>query len=273
MLPAERNPRIERVEFELRATGAKAAQARTLLSGIHTRGYLPHVKREGATYFLTFRLADSLPKEVLLKIQAERAERLARVYTQGTAEAQTGIVAPVSSVLEEIQREYFRELEAYLDKGSGECWLGRPEIAGLVAGALCFFDGQRYQLKAWVVMPNHVDAVLWPTPNHRLSSIVQSWKRYTAREANKLLNRTGSTFWQPEVFDHWIRNDEEHARCCSYVLRNPVKARLCTAPEDWRWSSGWKGALRPLAHLYCSTGVERLSFLACPYPVLDGSIR
>jgi hypothetical protein len=78
MFPAGRNPQIERVNFELRATGVKPEAANPLRSGIHTRGYLPHVKREGASYFVTFRLADSLPKGVLLKYQARRAEQLHR---------------------------------------------------------------------------------------------------------------------------------------------------------------------------------------------------
>jgi REP element-mobilizing transposase RayT len=239
MFPAQKNPRIERVEFGLRTTGVKPEKANPLRSGIHTRGYLPHVKREGMRYFLTFRLADSLPREVLLKIQGERAERLARFQTQQQVAEKLGALAPRVERLEEIERDYFRKLEDYLDKGSGECSLRRPEIADLVAGALRFFAGQRYQLNAWVVMPNHVHVVLWPTPNHALSTITQSWKRFIAREANKALNRTGQTFWQPESFDHWIRDDDEHARCCRYVVNNPVKARLCAAPEDWKWSSAW----------------------------------
>jgi len=80
---------------------------------------------------------------------------------------------------------------------------------------------------------------VWPLPNESLSAVVQSWKRYTAREANKILNRTGQAFWQPESFDHWIRNDEERVRCCRYVIFNPVKAGLCSAPEDWRWGSAF----------------------------------
>ena len=89
-------------------------------------------------------------------------------------------------------------------------------------------------------MPNHVHIVLWPMPNYTLSNILQSLKSYTAREANKLLNRSGLDFWQRESFDHWIRNDEENARCCSYVVHNPVKARLCAKSEDWKWSSAWR---------------------------------
>ena len=211
-----------------------------LRSGIHSRGYLPHVKREGSSYFVTFRLADSLPKEVLFKIQSQRAERLIRFHAEQEAAKKSGAVAPQNSTLEEIERDYFRQVEGYLDRGCGECWLRRPDLANVVAGAIRFFEGVRYRLDAWVVMPNHVHVVLWPMTNRTVSEIVQSWKRFTAREANKVLNRTGHPFWQPEPFDHWIRNDEEHARCCRYVVNNPVKARLCVTPEAWRWSSAWR---------------------------------
>jgi REP-associated tyrosine transposase len=236
----DQNPRLERVGFELRASGVKPEQARDLRSAIHTRGYLPHVKREGAKYFATFRLADSLPKEVLLEIQAQRAERLRQLYGEAADTHEPGKQCQ-SAALSEIEREYFCKLERYLDKGAGECWLRRPAVAEQVAGALRFFDGERYLLKAWVIMANHVHAVLWPMPNYTLSSITQSWKRFTAREANKLLSSTGEAFWQPESYDHWIRNDVEHWRCCEYVINNPVKARLCDTPELWKWSSAWVG--------------------------------
>jgi REP element-mobilizing transposase RayT len=231
--------------FELRWTGIRPEAANPLRSGTHMRGYLPHVKREGASYFVTFRLADSLPLEVLVKYQSERAERLNRFHAAQNSSKKLGTASPNSELLDQIERDYFRKLEAYLDKGAGICWLKRPDIANLVADALRFFDGARYRLDAWVVMPNHVHVVLWPMPNHTLSAIVQSWKRFTAREANKALNRTGQPFWQPEPFDHWIRNDEEHARCCRYALNNPVKARLCASPEDWKWSSAWREAKAP----------------------------
>ena len=241
MFPSPPNPRRERVQHELRSTGIKPEAANPLRSGVHTRGYLPHVKREGASYFVTFRLADSLPKAVLLGIQAERAERLHQFSVQQDAANKNSAPPSTPETLEEIERDYFRKLEAYLDKGRGECSLKRPDIAELVADALRFFADKRYRLDAWVVMPNHVHAVLWPMPNFTLSGIVQSWKRFTAREANKLLNRTGGAFWQPEAFDHWIRNDVEHARCCRYVINNPVKAGLCAASEDWQWSSAVRG--------------------------------
>src|SRR5688572_4339192 len=125
MFPADRNPRIERVRFELRTTGVKPGAANPLRSGVHTRGYLPHVKREGARYFVTFRLADSLPKEVLLKYQAERAERLHRFYANHEAARSMGTTTHTRDTLEEIERDYFRKLEKYLDQGCGECALRR----------------------------------------------------------------------------------------------------------------------------------------------------
>jgi REP-associated tyrosine transposase len=240
MFPAGQNPKAEHVKFQLRAAGVKLEEFNPLRSGTHSRGYLPHVKREGARYFVTFRLADSLPKEVLLKFQAERAQRLQRFYAQKDSAKKLGTKPPQPEAFDEMERDYFRKLEAYLDKGAGACWLKRPEVADVVAAALKFFDGERYRLDAWVVMPNHVHVVFWPMPNHTLSGVVQSWKRFTAREVNKILSRTGEAFWQPEPYDHWIRKDEEHARCCRYVLNNPVKARLCATPEDWKWSSAWR---------------------------------
>jgi len=237
MGPAEPNPKLERVQHGLRASGVKPEAANPLRSGIHTRGYLPHVKREGAVYFVTFRLADSLPKAVLLKLLAEKAERLRRLEMQRSSPQPT----PIADSEESIERDYLRQMERYLDKGAGECVLRRPDLAEMVAGAIRFFVGQRYRLDAWVVMPNHVHVVLWPIPNHTVSEILKSWKQFTATRANRILNRVGTVFWQPESFDHWIRDDEEHDRCCRYVVHNPLKAGLCKTPEDWRWSSAWSG--------------------------------
>ena len=237
MVPKEPNPALGRVRYELRATGVKPETANSLRVGLHSRGYLPHVKREGASYFVTFRLADSLPKAVLLKFHQERAERLLRLAACEAA----GKPAPAGESAAIIERDCKRQIERYLDKGAGECHLRRADIAGLVAGALSHFEGKRYVLGPWVVMPNHVHVVFRPIPNHTLSEIVRSWKGYSAHEVNRLLQRTG-TFWQPEPFDHWIRNDTERDLICRYVVFNPVKARLCATPEQWRWSSAWSGA-------------------------------
>ena len=140
-----------------------------------------------------------------------------------------------------VNRELARQIERYLDRGVGACELRRPEIADMVADALRHFHGQRYLLDDWVIMPNHVHLLIWPMPNHNLSEILQSRKRHTGRQANRMLGRTGSPFWQPESYDHWVRDDEEKARIRRYIRNNPVKAGLCRSPEEWRWSSAYLG--------------------------------
>ena len=233
------NPGLDRVRHELRATGVKDAAANSLRSGIHSRGYLPHVKREGAEYFVTFRLSDSLPKEVLLRYEGERAARL-------RALSEARCLGPSTPNPEEInQRDFRRQVERYLDQGAGACHLRRPDIADLVAGALRFFHEQRYLLREWVVMPNHVHILVWPMPNHLVGEIVKSWKQFTSLRAKRMLGLPEGRFWQPEPFDHWVRNDEERGRIAKYIRHNPVNARLCAQPEDWRWSSAWRGEIRP----------------------------
>lgn len=199
-----------------------------LVAGLHFRGKLPHLKKEGAAYFVTFRLADSLPAHEVARLKHER-----QVILEHARAAKNPLTWHEE---EQLLAWYCDKVEALLDAGHGSCWLSKPEIADLVAGALKHFDGQRYELRAWVVMPNHVHAVVWPIAGHTLSEILQSWKSFTSKAANKLLNRTGE-FWQKESFDHWIRDEAEHVRLTAYVENNPVKAGFCKRPEDWKWSS------------------------------------
>jgi len=138
---------------------------------------------------------------------------------------------------EELFRWYSARVDRYLDAGRGDCWLARPEIADLVGAALNFHAGMRFDLQAWVVMPNHVHVVVRPKSGWTLGQILQTWKGYSAREANRLLKRTGNPFWQVESYDHLIRDDDDLHRCCRYTSMNPVAARLCQHPEEWKWSS------------------------------------
>ena len=218
------------MQFALRATGVPAEPPNILRSGIHTRGYLPHVKREGASCFVTFRLTDSLPKEVLFRFEREHAEALRQLPARATSEA-----------VEEVHRDLQRKIERFLDQGAGACYLRRPEIAHMIAESLRHFDGEQYVLDDWVVMPNHVHVILWQMPNFTLSEILKSRKRRASRQANLILGRIGEIFWLRESYDHWIRSDDEKSRIRGYIRMNPVKAGLCQAPEDWKWSSAWLG--------------------------------
>jgi len=177
--------------------------------GWYSSKYLPHFDAPGTQQFITYRLADALPAsrrsewEVFLKLANDLEKQ--------------------------------RRIEAYLDRGHGECHLRDPRIAALVQGNLWHHDGVKYRLLAWVVMPNHVHALieLWQVP---MGKILHGWKSYTAKEANKILGREG-VFWEDDYFDRKIRDEQHFGRVVRYIENNPVNARLVRAPEDWPWSS------------------------------------
>jgi REP element-mobilizing transposase RayT len=183
--------------------------------GWHSRGYLPHFDAgHEVPQSVTFRLADSLPAEVVREWLDELSRRPPR----------------------EQDLELRKRAEAFLDSGFGECHLRDERFGALVENALLFFDAERYHVHAWVVMPNHVHTLLTPTTGHSLSDIVGSWKSFTAKQANELLGRAGQ-FWQEDYFDRFIRDEEHYARAVEYIEMNPVKAGLCTRPEEWPFSS------------------------------------
>jgi REP element-mobilizing transposase RayT len=184
--------------------------------------YLPHWTIEGAWYAVTFRLWDSIPVGVLNSWRFERRNIIR------TAE----LMKRPLSVKEEQRLAYLQSerIEHYLDQGIGSCYMNDHRVAKVVADALTHFEGQRYDLAAWCVMPNHVHVVFKPAFGHELSNILHSWKSYTAKEANKILKRQGA-FWQTEPYDHLIRNEAEFYRAVRYVLNNPAKAGL----DNWQW--------------------------------------
>ena len=198
--------------------------------GFRSRGYLPHLESDGAPYFVTFRLAHTLPRDVVVALKERRTDLLQRAAT-GAA----------------------MDIDRLLDGASGEAWLREPRIAQLVAGALRRFAGDRYRLFAWVVMPNHVHAVVQPLGHTTLSATLHSWKSYTGTEANRILSRAGRPFWQRESYDHLIRSQRDFDQCCAYTEENPVRAGLCPRAEDWRWSSAKPGWDRKCSQDGCAT--------------------
>src|SRR5712692_5179423 len=145
-------------------TPIKAALQKELQeAGWHSRGYLPHFDAAEITQNVTFRLADSLPQAVLERWKSEIR-----------ADSETGADSALRL-----------RIEHYLDQGYGGCALRDARIATVVQESLLHFDGERYRLLAWVVMPNHVHLLLEMVHGYSLSSIVHSWKSFTAKEANK----------------------------------------------------------------------------------------
>jgi len=123
-----------------------------------------------------------------------------------------------------------------LDRGWGACWLRSEPIARLVEDALLAFDGTRYQMHAWTIMPNHVHALFTVLPGAPLGQIVGSWKRFSARNANQQLKRAGP-FWQTEYWDRFIRDERHFAAVEGYIDQNPVKAGLVDDARLWPFGS------------------------------------
>ena len=165
------------------------------------------------TQHVSFHLFDSLPQSVL---EGWRDELRARPQ-------------------KEADLEWRKRTQEFLDSGYGSCLLRDDRLAEIIETALLCFDGQRYALHAWCVMPNHVHTLFTPAADFKMSEILHSWKSFTAHECNKLLRRTGR-FWAREPFDRYIRNQRHFRNALAYIEDNPVKARLCGKPENWRWS-------------------------------------
>ena len=182
---------------------------------------LPHRLPPGADIFLTFRLAGSLPAGVLAGLRAQ--------FSRGEAGNAESTYAR--------QRRYFGRFDDLLNgAGHGPTWLREPAVAEVVGAALRHFQGRAYQLVCYCLMPNHVHVVLsLPEDAPPLTKTLQQLKGYTALQANRLLGRTG-TFWQPESYDHIIRNSEEMQRVVAYVLNNPVKAALVESWDQWPYT-------------------------------------
>jgi REP element-mobilizing transposase RayT len=185
---------------------------------VHHRGNTPHWELAGATYSITWRLHDSLPPAAVDRLLEEREARRRRATT--TLERL------------EIQRAWEFETDDLLHRSQSARHLEDPRIATCVVSALQFFEGTRYALLAWCVMPNHVHVVMRVVGDMALEKIIHSWKSYTANQANKILGLSG-TFWQREYYDRIVRDEADLAGTVAYVVGNPVKAGLMRWPWVW----------------------------------------
>jgi S-adenosylmethionine/arginine decarboxylase-like enzyme/REP element-mobilizing transposase RayT len=214
--------RVKKIERE----GKTEDAARKFVSygdiDICERGRLPHWEKEEGTYFVTFRLADSLPQNILEQLEQER-EQTEKIL--GSLERELS-----HSEKRRVDMLFSERVNEYLDKGYGDCTLRDPRVAETVAETIKRFNGDRYHLYAWCVMPNHVHVVFRTMQRNKLEDILHSWKSYTAHEANKVTGNTG-TFWQREYYDHLVRDKGELDRMIAYVLDNPAKAGL----RNWQW--------------------------------------
>lgn len=206
------------------------------------RRTLPHWQPDGAVFFITFRLANSLPVQVIqeLEAQRERERETIRAQLSGARQRQE---------LYDLDKKYFGRFDSWLDRcveGSPR-WLAKEKIAEVVAHEIHALDGERYRLIACCIMPNHVHLVIDTAeysfkPTHQgttapypLTDTLKRLKGRTARFCNQALGRSGP-FWHHESYDHVVRDERECERIIWYVLYNPVKAGLAEKWEDWKFS-------------------------------------
>jgi len=194
--------------------------------------HLPHWRQDGATYFVTFRLADSIPQEHLRGLKRWR-EIWERSHPEPRTERQWY----------ELAREITRRTEAWLDEGYGECVFRDQHLAEEMSKSLLHFQDQRYTTFCFAVMPNHIHLAIKPLEGFELEEILDGSKGFVSRKVNAYLQRTGK-LWEQESYDRIVRDEEHLYRVVQYIGRNPAKARL---PRDaWhRWihpdwvEAGW----------------------------------
>ena len=192
--------------------------------------YLPHWTMDCGTYAVTFRLADSLPAAALNRYRETRdliQEKIDILSSQDSSRSQ---LPQLKSLREELSQIQDSIIEPALNKGHGSCLFHDLKNAEILANAIRHFDGKRYHLLAWCVMPNHAHAVLKLAPGEQLDEVLHSWKSFASHEINKH-NGTNGLIWQKESYDHLIRDGDDLRNQVGYVLDNPIKAGLV----DWKW--------------------------------------
>jgi leucyl-tRNA synthetase/REP element-mobilizing transposase RayT len=180
----------------------------------HQPHILPHWQQDSKLYFVTWRLADSLPAEKLNEWTNERNAWLTHNPEPWT-----------DTIEQEYHEKFSQSIDQWLDAGSGECVLKDPTIAKIVSDALLDFDGDRYLIDSFVVMPNHVHAMFRLAPGIKLEDVLQSWKSFTAKSINKVLGLEG-TLWQREYWDRMVRDADHRANILDYIAKNPERAKL-----------------------------------------------
>jgi len=198
------------------------------------RRNLPHIQPRGAAFLVNFRLAGSLPTELMERLRME-AEQLEEKLLSIKDQKEKLLLR------DRQQRKLFGKWDDALHKSqTGPFWLRDERVAQIVADSILYHDGGWFDILAYCIMPNHAHVVLIPyessdTADYSLTKIMHNIKRNSANHANKILGRSGA-FWQHENYDYFARDEKELERIIKYVLYNPVKANLVKEQTDWKWS-------------------------------------
>ena len=215
------------------------------MNGVYYKRNLPHYQPGNADYFVTFRLANSLPKKVIDNLKNEYSILI------NETEKINNLSKRKRAILRNA-KQYFRKFDNLLDGSqTGPLWLKEEPIANIIYESIIYRDKKKYDLHCFTIMPNHVHVVFSiedvnvgriadstarnSVSGYRVTKILQDLKKFTAIESNKILKRSGQ-FWQNESYDHVIRNSTEYRNVINYVINNPVKAGLVDNAENWKWT-------------------------------------
>lgn len=206
------------------------------------RRNLPHWQISEATYFVTYRLYDSIPRAAIEQLKAEYQAALARLCSPELRSGESpGVTSPeqssgVQRAYDE-QKRYFARFDALLDQNlNGPYWLQESKIAQINWDALLFYHNKLYRMYAFCIMSNHIHVLFEALPDAPpLEIIMGRLKRYTGVQCNKVLGRTGNSFWEAESYDHIVRKGEFDP-ILRYILNNPVKAKQVSSWQDWKWT-------------------------------------
>jgi len=191
-----------------------------------TKRRLPHWSQAGAITFITWRTDDSIPARVVAKWRADRCRWL---RTHGINPSESDWKKRLAGMERALQRQFRREFSdrwhKELDSCHGACVLRRGDLAQIVADSLKHFDGERYLLTDFVVMPNHVHLLASFSHEEAMLAQCESWKHFTAAKINRSLGRKGR-FWEQDGFDHLVRTEHHFQHFRRYIAANPATARL-----------------------------------------------
>ena len=201
-----------------------------------TQEHRPHWAQSGTIVFVTMRLADSIPREVAERWDRERLAFLRQHGVDGD-DWKTGRTKLSAQARRLFDKRFDRARETALDACSGRCILRRPSAARMVADAFLHFDGQRYDMGDFVVMPNHAHCLVAFRRGSDMRKQCGEWMRFTARRINPLFRQSGK-LWHAEPFDHLVRSQEQLEYLRTYIRANPVKARLNADEFLYRRSAG-----------------------------------
>jgi putative transposase len=203
---------------------------------------LPHWQPANALFFITFRLVNSLPLQVIQDLQEQHQREQQATHAKFNGEQRY-------DELDRVDKKYFGQFDTWLDRCVKESprWLADEKIAQIVADEIHKLDGERYNLSAYCVLSNHCHLLvetselpLRPeqvgvTAPYPLTDALKLLKGRTARYCNQALERSGA-FWSAESYDHVVRDAKEYERIRNYIAQNPVKAGLVKNWEDWKFT-------------------------------------